>query len=319
MPDDLQLYARDQLLGSLAKVSNKKYPKLKYTRYFPVVPMPQYAWKNSFEVVEFDPIGIATVMAGQANDGGLVAVVGRRTRYPVKGLSDYTRISYTMLKQSQAEGLPIEAKYASALVYGMEKKHNSIAYDGDTDYGLQGIFTSQVPRMNAATTLAAAATPRAQLDIINSAVATVVSNCRGIWQPTILALPSRQFNLLASNIYTDATGKTVLASFKETQTELGQISEIIMDDQLIGKGENGTDAALILPGLGTYDPDLVDSPTGDDDTGTEHPMYYGLPLEFTIPEEFLQWDDQVYVERAISRTTGLIVEDPLTGLILSGI
>lgn len=315
---ELALFARDQLLLSLEAVSHRVYPKLKYTRYFPIRPMPGYEFETTFEAVEWDSFGIATVLADTANDGGLVGVIARRTRYPIKTLSDYTRINWNTLRQCQAKSIPIDDMYAAALLYGMEKKHNAIAYSGDPDYGLQGIFTSQIPRMNAATTFAAAATPRARLDILNTAVAAVMKNCRSMYSPTILALPSAQYNALASDIYTDATGKTVLASFRETQAELNQITEIIMDDELIGKGENGTDAMLVLPGMGGLNADLAESPTGENPS--DHaPIYYGVPLEFTIPEEFMQWDDQVYRERAVAKSTGLIVEDPLTALIVSGI
>jgi len=318
--NDLVTFARDQLLMSVAKATNKKYPSLKYTRLFPVVNLPGYEWENSFEVVEYDSFGIATVLADSANDGGLVGVVARRQRYPIKTLSDYTRISWLSIQQSRAKGVALEAKHGEALVFGMEKKHNSIAYDGDSDYGLQGVFTSQLPRMNAATTFAGAATPRTRIDILNNAVTTVVQNATGMWVPTTIAMPSRQMNFLANDIYTDATGKSTLATFIENQTALGQISEFIMDDSLVGKGENGTDAMLILPGAMPMAEDDVVQPTGTDDQGMEdYPIYYAIALDFTIPDEFQQWDDQIYRERAISRTAGLVVEDPRTGLIVSGI
>ena len=137
--DDLMLFARDQLTISLAKVSNKVYHSLKYTQYFPVVTLPGYEWENTFEVVEFDSFGIATVLADSANDGGEVGVVARRQRYPIKTLSDYTRIPWLLLQQARAKNIPIDSKYAQALIYGMEKKNNDIAYNGDVDYGLQGI------------------------------------------------------------------------------------------------------------------------------------------------------------------------------------
>ncbi len=323
--EDLALYARDQLLLSVAKSVNKKYPNLKYTELFPVVNIPGYEWENAFEVLEYDTFGIATVLADSANDGGLVGVVARRQRYTIKTLSDYTRVSWIAIQQSRAKNVPLEAKHGNALVYGMEKKHNSIAYDGDSDYGLQGVFTSQLPRMNAATTFAAAANPRARIDILNNAVTTVVQNCSGIWTPKLIAMPSRQMNFLANDIYTDATGKTTLQTFKENQLALNQITEFVVDDSLVGKGENGTDAMLVLPGpmpmlVDGTNGQMVETPSGTDDSGMpDYPIYYAIALDFTIPDEFGQWDDTIYRERAIARTAGLVVEDPRTGLILSGI
>lgn len=318
--NDLVMYARDQLLMSAAKATNKKYPSLKYTRLFPVVNLPGYEWENSFEVVEFDAFGIAVVLADSATDGGKVGVVARRRRYPIKTISDYTEISWLAIQQSRSKNVPLEAKHGQALVFGIEKKNNSIAYDGDLDYGLKGVFTSQLPRMNAATTFAGAANPRARIDLLNNAVSTVVTNCTGMYLPTTIAMPTRQMNFLANDIYTDATGKTTLATFKENQAELGQITEFVMDDTLVGKGEGGTDAMLVLPGVNpNASADFV-QPTGDDDEGMEdYPIYYAIALDFTLPDEFGQWNDQMYRERAISRVAGLVVEDPRTGLIVSGI
>lgn len=327
--DDLMMFARDQLTISLAKVSNKVYPSLKYTQYFPVVNLPGYEWENTFEIVEFDSFGIATVLADSANDGGEVGVVARRQRYPIKTLSDYTRIPWLLLQQARAKDIPIDSKYAQALIYGMEKKNNDIAYNGDVDYGLQGIFTSQVPRLNAASTFAGVSgttqldRAQARLDILNTSVTAVIGNCQGIWQPKIVAMPMTQFQLLTNDIYTTATGKTTLGTFLENQSALSQIQAVIPDNTLIGKGENGTDAMLILPGPNPeMNMDLADTPTGNSPVESglpNYPIYYGIARDFDVPMEFMQWHDTIYRERAVERVCGLVVEDPLTALIVSGI
>lgn len=324
--NDLMMFARDQLTMTLAKVSNKPYPTLKYTKLMPVVELQGYAWENEFEVVEFDSFGIATVLADSANDGGLVGVVARRQRYPIKTISDYTRIPWLLIQQAQSKGIPLDSKYASALLYGMEKKNNSIAYDGDPDYGLQGLFTSQLPRMNAASTFAAApgATPeaisRARIDILNNAVSTVLQNSSGMWVPTTIAMPSRQMQLLANDVFSTTATLSTLAVFKQNQMELGQITEFIVDDSLVGKGDSGTDAMLILPGVMPSPMQDVDRPTDTgDSTGNDYPIYYAMALDFTIPPEFQQWHDTIYTERAIERVCGVVVEDFRSGLIVSGI
>jgi hypothetical protein len=320
--NDLALFGRDQLLNSLAKVTNKKYPSLKYTEYLPIDYYPENEWDKEFEVVEFDAYGIATVLADSANDGGLVGVVARRTRYPIKTLSDYTLVPWAHLQQCRKKGVNIDAKYAAALFSGMERKHNAIAYDGDVDYGLQGIFTSQLPRMNAATTFAGAANPRARIDILNNAVSTVMQNTQGVWVPRVIAMPSRQHQLLSNEIYIDVSGKTVMTVFKENQAELKQIVEVISDDTLIGKGDGGTDAMLVLPGNDPTMQGEFHQPSGDDDDLGGHvdaPMYYAIMKDFEVPEEFMQWQDTMYRERAISRVAGFVAEDPRAGLIVSGI
>lgn len=324
--NDLMLFAQNELLMSLAKVSNKIYPQLKYSRLMPVVNLPGYEWENQFEITEFDSFGIAQVLADSANDGGLVGVVARRTRYSIKTLTDYVRIPWLLLQQAQAKGMPLDAKYAAALVYGMEKKNNDIAYNGDTDYGLQGIFTSQLPRMNALYPLSTSvgSTADQRLSVLNTAVSTVVQNCANVWIPKIIALPTKQLQFLSNDVYSTTTGKTVMQTFMENQTALGQIEAFIADDTLVGKGENGSDAMLVLPGpnpmLNTNE---ADTPTGNTvvESGAlpNYPMYYAIAKDFDVPMEFKQWDDTVYKERAVERVCGFIVEDPRTGLIVSNV
>jgi hypothetical protein len=275
-----------------------------------------------FEVVEFDSYGIATILADSANDGGLVGVVARRVRYPIKTLTDYTLVPWMHLQQCQAKDIPIDAKYAKALYSGMERKFNSLSYDGDPDYGLQGIFTSQIPRMNAVTTLAAAANGRARLDILNNAVATVMANCQGMYVPKTIGMPSRQHQLLSNDTYIDQSGKSTMSVFLENQGMMDQIVDIVSDDSLMGKGDGGTDAMVILPGNEPIALEDFHQPTGNDDQLSGHgdyPMYFAIVKDFEVPEEFMQWTDTMYRERAIARTASLIIEDPRCGLIVSGI
>jgi hypothetical protein len=325
---DLMIFGRDQLLQAMARISNRVYPSLKYTRLMPVVQLQGYEWENAFEVVEFDAYGIATIMADSANDGGLVGVVARRNRYPIKTVSDFTRIPWLHLQQARAKKIPIDAKYAAALIAGIERKHNSLAYDGDPDYGLMGLFTSQLPRLTQAQTFQAAfnagATPDIgaanMLALLNSAVNTVIRNVQGIWLPKVLALPTSQLQLLQNTPLSGLVGKSVLNIFKENQAELGQITDVVMDDTLVGRGDNGTDAMLLLPGNSSLNPDQAYTPTGDAVEGLElHPIYFAIARDFDIPTEFQQLDDTIYRERALTRVAAVIVEDPRSGLIVSGI
>lgn len=323
---DLVLYAREQLTMSLAKVTNRAYPTLKYGQLMPVINLQGYDWENEVEILEYDSFGIATVLADSANDGGLVGVVARRQKYSIKTISDFVRIPWLQIQQSQAKDIPLDSKHAAALVYGMEKKNNSIAYDGDPEYGLQGLFTSQLPRMNAATTFAGVSgttaedKSRARIDILNNAVTTVLQNSSGMWVPTTIAMPSTQIQLLSNDVFSSGIGKSTLTVFLENQALLGQITEVVVDDTLIGKGENGTDAMLILPGVNPMGMMNVERPTDTGDESPEDaPIYYAIALDFTIPPEFQQWHDTVYNERAVSRVAGVIVEDFRCGLIVSGI
>jgi hypothetical protein len=312
---DTALFAREQLTKQIEKASFKIYPDLKIAsgKIMPVVDMPGYAYENEIVITQFDTYGIATVLAASANDGGRVGVVARRISYQIKTLTAFTEIDWLSLKQAQEKGLNIDSKYGYALRRGIDKKINSIGYDGDTAFGLQGIFTSQLPRLSLATTLAAAANGDVMLSLLSNAVSTVVSNGNTLFRPKKIVMPQQQQQLLGNTMRATGSDKTVLAQFLENQRELDQIEEIVVDNTLKGKGENGTDAMLILPF------ENVANNGSDSDSTETYPIYFALPMDMELPTEFEQWSDTVYKERAICRTGGVIVEEPLSGAIVSNI
>lgn len=319
--NDSLIFARESLTKQMVKASLRPYPSLKIANgsLMPVVVLSGYEWENEIVVTEFDSFGIAVVLASDANDGGKVGIFARRMRYPIRTITAFTEVPWVHIQQAMAKGMEIDAKYAAALRLGHDKKINSVGYDGDIDYGLQGLFTSQLPRLTLPTSLTAAANGDAQLAILNNIVSVVVTNSRSIWLPKKLAMPNRQYQLIANTVRASGTDKTVLEAFLDNQAKLNQIDEIVIDDTLIGKGDNGTDACLVLPHDATPNTDVTQDDTTETEEALLYPIYFAIALDFDIPSELQQWDDVWYRERAIMRIGGVVVAEPLTGLIVSNI
>lgn len=319
--NDLAVFAREELVTSIKKESLRPYPKLKISsgQIMPVVVRPDLAWKSEIEIWEYSPWGIAQVLSGAANDGGRVGIIANKMSYKIRTISDYTLIPWTEIQQAAANNTPLSSYYAQSLRYGMDKKLNSIGYDGDVNYGLQGLFTSQILRLNSATTLAGASNPDAMLALLNSWVSVCVTNSNGLWLPKVLVLPLAQWQLIWNTPRASGTDLTVAEAFLNAQSKMGQIERIEWDNTLIGKGETG-DAALILPfenqGLNSDNIQDENYNPGDE---LAQPIYFALPLDFTIPSEFQQWEDTQYRERAITRCGGTVVTDPFSGLIVSNV
>jgi hypothetical protein len=317
---DLAVFARNDLTRSLVKAAMKPHPRLKIAsgEIMPVVVMQGYEWENTIEILEYDSFGIATVIAPNANDGGRVGIFANRMQYPIRTISDFTQITWLEIQQAKNRGTNISSRYATALVHGMDKKINSVGYYGDTDYGLQGLLTSQLGRVNFSTPLALAPSPDAMLAMLTNIVSLPIANSNSLWTPKILVMPEAPHQILGSTMRA-GSDKTILSQFLENQAAMGQIEEIIVDNSLVGKGENGTDAMLVLPYDREPDSDDYDIDETEDDDALKYPIFFAIAKEMEIPDEFQQWTDMMYQERAIARIGGVIVTDPTCGVIASNV
>ena len=308
---DLAVFARDQLVKQIER-ADLTFPDLNVIneKIMPVVSPDGYEWEAEVEVVQFSSVGIAVVLADKANDGGRVGVVASRQRFPIRTISDFTEVSYETLQQSEAKGVDLQGRYGKALIDGINKKNNAIAFNGEPNYGLQGVLTLGLPRATSPTTFAAATTPEALLGLLNAPFTSIASATNTLGATTkVITLPTAQHQLIGNTFFgAAAPGMTVKQAFVNAQTSLGVTVEFVEDNSLRGKGTNGTDLMLITPKVAGLGPDSFD-----------HPIFYYLPMEFDLPDEFGQWVDTVYRERAIARTGGVICQDPLQVLLVEGI
>lgn len=308
MPEDLRLFLREQLTEQI-DLADLQFPDLNGAQEN-IIPFWRDGspWKTYVQWTQFSTVGIATVLASQANDGGKVGIIAARRRTFRKTLSDYTEVDYETLQQAQVGGVDIEGRHGVALVYGMDKKHNSIIFDGDPEYGLYGLLTCGLPRVNAASVFASAANPEGLLALLNApfAAIAVATNTQGI-KNKVITLPTRQHQLIGNTYFgAAAPGVTVKQAFINAQSSLGVSVTFIEDNNLVGKGTGGTDVMLITP-----------RPTTGD--AKNAPIFYDCPMQFDLPPDLAQVIDMIYRERAIGRSGGVIANDPLQGLIVEGI
>lgn len=312
---DLSIFARNSLTKAIERAAAKPHPRLKLAagEIVPIIVLEGCEWDTTIEVYEWDSWGIAAILAPNANDGGRVGIFARKMSYPVRTISDFTLVPWAEIQTAAAKNVDIDSRYAMALLHGIDKELNKIGYSGEPDFGLQGIFTSQLSRTNFAVTFANA-TPTQLYSMVTNAANMTVLNSNTIWQPKIMVMPQKQHDIFGSTMRSDGSDLSVMTQFLTNQKALGGIEEIIIDNSLKGKGDNGSDAILFLP----YD----DEPNSDEvetDTGEAlHPVYMALTLEAYVPPEFQQWDDTNYRERMVCRTAGIVVTDPTSGLIASG-
>jgi hypothetical protein len=298
--DDLALFAQRQLTTIAAKVLDKRYPTFKMISgdIVPVVPMPESMWDEYIEVEEYDVFGAAEVIADYSVGGPRVGTIVRRNFYRIQTLGDHVAWSWLELNQARAKNRPLQAKRLEAARVAYESTADQIGYFGSPEYGLQGILTSQIPRYVSASTFAAAASGDALLALLNAPVSDIMIRTKGLAQPVKVVMPTSQYELIGNTMRATGSDLSVMSQFLTLQQAKGQISQIIVADQLKGAGRNGSDVMLVLP---------------DD----EDVICYGLPMDFDVIPE--QQTNLEIVVHGLARIAGVLVFKPGECLIVEGI
>jgi hypothetical protein len=143
--------------------------------------------------------------------------------------------------------VPLEQRRANSARRAIAQKENTIAFYGDTNSGLIGLFNAPnvtsvvIPATGAgATTQWANKTPDQILFDMNLVANTVVSVSLGVENPDTMLLPLSQFNYVASTARSDFSDKTILNYFLENNP---YIKEVEWVNELLGAGTSGSGAA----------------------------------------------------------------------------
>lgn len=283
-----------------AKSYDKKYADLPYRSIFPISHDAPEGSEN-ITVSSYDRVGTSKIIEGYATDLPRVDIRGKQFSVPVKQTGNSYGYTTKEIRSSRIVGKSLDQRRANASVRANEELNNTIAFNGDSDSGLLGLFsvggipTATVATKAATGTVWANATPDEILYDLNNAVATMVSLTKMKEQPNRLLLPVLQYNLIASTPRSALADKTILAYFIENNPH---ISDVMPINQLDGAGTGGADVFVI------YNPDPDN-------------LTFEIPMEFRhLPPQLRGLEWQIPGE---AETGGLNVYYPLSLAIWEGI
>lgn len=293
---------QEQVKAALIKVYERDYSKRFKAANGEIQPVrvwSEYASKKYIEIGEFDYFGLAEVIADWSKGGPRVGVTMRRQMYPIRTVGDHCAWSWEEILVAKGEGVPVQEKNLGATRIAFEAKFNKVCYFGDPDYGLPGLFTSNLGRLTVSSTIRSANGFDAKLAILSNAV-TSLKEANDMANPKVLVLPDRQIQDLGTTTRATAgsSSESVLMAFMNLQKELGQIEKVVADNSLKGAGTNGEDCMLILP---------------DD----EEEIVFVMAMDYTaLP---VQQTNLEYIVHALGRFIGAVVQRVDSGLIVEGV
>lgn len=292
-----------QLEAIKARSFDVLYPNLKFRTLFPMdQEAPAGAKSVTYET--YDEVGMAKIISSYAQDLPRADVAGKETTVPVRTIGSSFGYNVKEIKSAQMAGLNLSQRRANAARRAIEEQLNRIAFFGNTEANLYGLFTApNIPNGNVPNGAAVApewSTKTADeilLDI-NSIFDDIFESTKGVENADTLLLPLSQWSLIMTTARSTTSDTTIANYVVANSPWLKTLANIIPVNELKGAGTAGVDVMVAY---------------------TKHMD----KLEFVLPEDVTFYPEQLekleYITPVTAECGGLNVYYPLSAKIMEKI
>lgn len=271
-----------------------KYKELMAKKLFPVdTSAPSGAKTITYRT--FTKVGMAKIISDYANDFPRVDIYGEERMARCRGIGDSYGYSIEEIREAQLANMNLNQRRADAAREAIEQKVDSIGWNGDDDYNLQGfigytgVTEYTIPSDGTGISkLWSTKTPDQIVRDVTGLISAIIVTTNGREKPDTLLCPTAAYLILANTRMTDGDSKTILTFIKENNPF---ISTIEMVNELTGAGAGSTNR------LYAY---------------TKSPKH----ITFEIPQSFEQFNAQQkgmeFVVPCHEKTGGIIIYYPLS-------
>lgn len=228
------VYFARQLEYIKTKTFDVKRPNLSAFARFPIsTEIPEGATTHTYR--QYDTVGMAKVVANYANDMPRADVTAKEFTLPIRSISNSYGYNVQELRSSLMTGVNLPSKKATAATRAHQEKINQLAFSGESESGLVGLFgNTNIPEVTLAAdgtgsskTFASKTSTQIVRDI-QALINKVKTQSKGIHQPNEVWLPIDQYAYIAGLQNSAASDTTVLEFLKRNNpgVEFYQIVEL---------------------------------------------------------------------------------------------
>lgn len=236
----------------LQKVKSKTYdivyPELKQRMLIPTSFEAGPA-AESIKYDQFSQVGMARLVANYAADLPRADVGAKEFISPIKSVAMSYGYNLQEVRASAATGKALPQRKANAAKRGHMALENSIAWFGNSETGLPGLFSNPnvtdvlIPADGTgASSLWSAKTPDQIIRDINLMTRTVHTQSKGVEFANTLLLPLEQYNLIYDTPRSAQSDKSIGVWVMENNPHLQAIEWL---NELEGAGAGGTDMMFV--------------------------------------------------------------------------
>lgn len=242
------LFFQRQLESIESRVYLKKFRELKYRELIPVSNRDQAG--AAFVIYYlYTRIGMAKIIANPSDDLPRADAFAEENIVKVFSIGESFGYSTKELRRAAMSGAPMEMLKVDALRRGFREKESSIAWSGDAEHNIIGVFDNpNIPQDQApqgASTLRdwANKTPDEILDDISFITSQITDVTNDVHEANTLCLPIAQHNLIAKKPRSATTDTTILGFVTDPKNGFG-LDRIERLPECKGVGPAGSDVML---------------------------------------------------------------------------
>lgn len=270
-----------QLESIKARSYDVKYAEFGWTKLFPISQEAPFG-ATSITYRTYDQVGLATLFNSYSKDLPRVDIAGAETTVPVHTAAASFAYTIKEIAQAQLTGFPLEQRRANAARRAIERKLNDVAFNGDANGNLLGLFSDpNVPSGNAPNGAGgnpewSTKTAPEILTDINRGFREIFQDSKGVHRGNKMGLPSEQYSIVMETPIGTDYNKTIASFVVDNSPYLNSLDDIVHIVEAEGAGTAGVDVAVFMQ----YDPEMLQFELPQD--VTFHPEQL-TGLEYEVP------------------------------------
>src|SRR5690606_14707322 len=158
-------------------------------------------WVDSVDYISYDAVTLGKFIGANADDLPNVAVKAKKDSVPVGYARNSFEYSLDELRKSQHLNMPLDTTLASAARRGAEEHMQRVAYHGDADRNMFGLFNHPNVTVDSTSTLDwghANTTGKMILDEINGMIGDGWNQSKGVPGPNTMVMAAHRWTFLAT-------------------------------------------------------------------------------------------------------------------------
>lgn len=245
--DDGNAFYISQLANLEAKIYEAKYTNINYQECVPIsTSVPE--WADTWDYISYDAVTLGKFIGSSADDLPSVSLNANKTVVQIGYAGNSYDYSLDELRKSQQLRIPIDTTKGRAAFRGSQEHSQRVAYFGDADRAMTGLFNNPNLALDNSTTDWDTATGQEIVDDMNSLLIKVWIDSANVHLPNVLILDSTRYATVTSRRMDSGTDTTIMQFFMKNNlftTTTGQQLIVKPRLQLLAAGVAGADRMMV--------------------------------------------------------------------------
>jgi hypothetical protein len=211
--DDGLAFFVSQLSNVEAKIYKVKYRKIVYQEFIPVSTQDP-EWIDEVTYISYDAVTSGKFIGANGKDLPKSDLTAAKSTIPVFYGGNSYDYSLDELRKSQALRMPVDTLKAQMSFRGFQEHAQTVAFFGDTDRGITGLFNNANVQLDTSVVDWDTATGQEIVADMNQVLINVWQNSAETHLADVIIIPSTQYAQISNQRMDSGTDTTILEFFR---------------------------------------------------------------------------------------------------------